>query len=128
MEGWPLKHPVYDVSKKACVCSSDSDPSSSSGDTPAWIAPGDLVSLYEDGGKFLPSDFVFEYAESYSPQDHVKVCIDQPRLLNLWDSGHCHSAINDSLKEIFTGWCGSLFCTHLMNCSGVIEYRSTCKK
>lgn len=113
MEGWPLKHPHYDVSKKACVCSSDSDPSSSSGDTPAWIAPGDLVSLYENGvpGKSLPSEFVTKYAESYSRQDHVKVCIDQSRLLTLWNSGHCHSSYEKTISSIFTGWDGALYCS-----------------
>ena len=113
MEGWPLKHPVYDVSKKACVCSSDSDPSSPSGDTPAWMAPGDLVSLYKDdhSGGVLPSNFVSKYADAYSSRDHVKVCIDQDRLLKLWDGGHCHSIDADrDITSIITGWDGSLYC------------------
>lgn len=114
MEGWPLKHPFYDVIKRSCVCSTDSDPSSPSGDTPAWIAPGDLVSLYESGvsGKYLPEDFVSNYSTSFSPSDHVKVCIDQDRLLTLWNSDHCHvPGIGTEVKSITTGWDGSLYCT-----------------
>lgn len=107
MEGWTLEHPRYDVSKKACVCSSGSDPSSPSGDTPAWIAPGDLVSLYKDS---LPSEFVSKYKDAFSSDDHVSVCIDQERLTRLWNTGHCHYSENGTLKTVFTGWNGALYC------------------
>lgn len=107
MEGWKLTHPRYDLSKKACVCSSDTDPSSPSGETPVWIAPGDLVSLYRES---LPSQFVDTYSEDYSSLDHVRVCAKQEVILSLWNSDHCHSESQGILTTIFTGWDGSLFC------------------
>lgn len=117
MEGWILKHPHYDVSKRACVCSSDLDPSSNSGDTPAWIAPGDLVALYKEGvyGKRLPADFVNKYKNSFSPEDHIKVCIDQERLTTLWNGepNYCHTKTqNGTVASIFTGWDGALYCAY----------------
>lgn len=115
MEGWPLKHPRFDVSKRACTCSSDADPSSPSGDTPAWIAPGDLVLLYKEGvaGRYIDPEFVSKYSDVMSPKDHVKVCIDETRLTTLWNGNPpaCHSIhANGTVKEIFTGWDGNLYC------------------
>ena len=100
-EGWPLSHPVFDQTKTACTCRDASL-------RPTWIAPGDLVSLYKEE---LSSDFVSKYEAAFSPQDHVKVCLDSPKLLQLWETGHCHSKDKEGkVDEIFRGWDGSLYC------------------
>lgn len=99
-EGWALEHPYYNSSLKSCVCSTPLS-------TPAWIAPGDLVSLYNGS---LPMEFVSKYKNEYSQNDHIKVCIDQKRLISLWDSYHCHIENEGKLSIVLTGYDGDLFC------------------
>ena len=117
---WKVGVPYYSQVRRACVCqgSDDSDPiDAEKGTTPAWVSPGDLVFLVQEGileSTSLPSDFVSKHGTDFSPSRHVKVCLDQASLAHLWEydgTTHCHEKNSDgSVARIFTGWDGDLFC------------------
>ena len=92
MEGWILTHPTYDTNLKTCTCTGypDSNPKDvqSTDKTPVWIAPGDLVALYRDDFTRHHADFAKAYAARFLPNDHVKVCLTQEKLLQLWNGEH----------------------------------------
>lgn len=118
--GWPLTHPTWSNDLKACVCDADPTPSLAPGTrkTPAWIAPGDVASLYPDGA--FPVGFS---RDAYAPTDHVKVCLESAKLAQLWtgldasgnrsSSKHCH---NPHPFQIYTGWDGDLYCSDNLAC------------
>ena len=135
-DDWPLKVPSYDPWRRTCVCKGyeDTDPGLllPEDEVLAWIAPGDLVSL-SDEGKIdkLPSSFVDTYKEAYAEADHVKVCMPQKNVVDLWnindaegDGGHCHTTKGDgsnTVERFFLGWDGALFCctgTAFVNVAG----------
>lgn len=125
--GWPLTHPVWSDETKACVCDADPTPSLAPGSrkTPAWIAPGDVISLYPNGP--YPATFrtLATGPEAYAPTEHVKVCLESDKLAQLWNgvdasgdpSGplHCHAPGSEpgfrTRFQIYTGWDGDLYCT-----------------
>ena len=107
---WTLTHPTYDSVKRACTCSADADPTAATTKTPVWIAPGDIVTLFEST---LPASFVKKYKSAFAPEDHVKVCLAQDKLTELWNRGNCHQSNNTTggVDKIFTGWDGDLYCS-----------------
>ena len=61
----------------------------------------------------LSAEFVSKYEDEYSPNEHIKICIDQDRLTTLWKKGnstHCHYEKNGIVESIFTGYDGDLYC------------------
>ena len=124
---WPLPVPTYDREKKACVCSSDNvDPTrlALTDYVPAWIAPGDLNSMKEDGIlPTLPSNI----PNTYNETDHVKVCLQHKDLVALWGDDylgkHCHlPTVNatdqstiPSVERFFLGYDGALYCDQASN-------------
>jgi len=129
-EEWPLSVPTYDPWKRTCVCKGfeDKDPKSllPTDEVLVWIAPGDLASLSDEGkiAPSLPTSFLNEYRGAYGEKDHVKVCLQQQYVLNLWnlnpstinatDGGrHCHvsaGAGSSNVEQFFLGWDGALYC------------------
>ena len=129
-ERWPLSVPTYDWKRRTCVCKGfeDKDPKSllPTDEVLVWIAPGDLVSLSDEGklAPRLPTSFLDEYRGIYGEKDHVKVCLQQQYVLNLWnldpstinamDGGrHCHVSSSDgssNVEQFFLGWDGALYC------------------
>ena len=129
-EEWPLSVPTYDWKRRACVCKGfeNTDPKSlmPTDEVLAWIAPGDLASL-SDEGKItpLPAAFLTKYRGAYGEKDHVKVCLQQRFVLDLWnldpsrinvaDQGrHCHvsySEASSNVEKFYLGWDGALYCT-----------------
>jgi hypothetical protein len=130
-ESWPLTVPSYDWTRRTCVCKGfeDKDPKNltSTDEVLVWIAPGDLVSLSDEGKITPPLDAAFTTAHRnhYGQSEHVKVCIRQELVLDLWnidnvtDEGHhCHQSKGDgssNVENIFLGWDGALFCS---DCTG----------
>ena len=125
-EDWSLTVPTYDMWKRRCVCkgSEDEDPLNlkPTDEVLAWIAPGDLVSLSDEEmiAPPLPSTFLTKYRGQYYEQEHVKVCIPQKHLLNLWNyndkdgSTHCHvqsSQSSSNVEQFYLGWDGALYCS-----------------
>lgn len=123
-DDWPLKVPSYDPWRRTCVCKGfeDIDPIVLKPDDEvlAWIAPGDLVSLSDEGKiDTLPPSFVVKYKEAYGEADHVKVCMPQMYVVDLWNNAtgggqHCHATTGDAsntVKSFFLGWDGALFCS-----------------
>lgn len=111
-ESWNLQHPVFDSDKMTCICLNPEE-------RPTWIAPGDFVDLYKEK---LPDTFVSKYSGEYSPEDHIKACIDEEKLMRLWDSGHCHAKNKvGEVTSVFQGWDGSLYCTTVYTATGLIE-------
>jgi len=118
---WPLPVPKYDRAKKACVCSSDdADPTklALADYVPAWIAPGDLYAMKEDG---ILSTLPLDMPKTYGPKSHVKVCIRHTDLVALWGDDylgkHCHlptvnatGQITNKVKRFFLGYDGALYC------------------
>ena len=117
---WTLTHPRYDSTRRACTCSVDADPTAATTKTPVWIAPGDMVTLFEST---LPASFVKKYKRAFAPEDHVKVCLAQEKLTELWNRGACHrpssseesasgeaQGVSQGVAAIFTGWDGDLYC------------------
>lgn len=126
-ESWPLSVPMYDWKRRTCVCKGyeDKDPKSllPTDEISLWIAPGDLVSLSDEGAitPRLDPDFVATHRMHYDQDQHVKVCLRQQLVLDLWNIGsdvlnggqHCHlsSGAGPSIVErFFLGWDGSLYC------------------
>jgi len=118
---WPLPTPFYDRRKKACVCSSsDLDPMNLAlaDHIPVWIAPGDLLSLAQQGDiSSFPSGV--NLPNSFDPKDHVKACPQHRHLIQLWgtnyQTSHCHlpDRTNDSsVERFFLGFDGALYCGH----------------
>ena len=122
-QNWPLTVPSYDSERRTCVCSGfeDKDPTSlrSSDEVLVWIAPGDLVSLSNDGkvSPRLDPEFVHNHKDHYDEKQHVKVCLRNDLLLDLWKSdevsvgGHCHAQEGNNVGKIYLGWDGALFCS-----------------
>jgi len=129
-ENWPLSVPKYDPWRRTCVCKGfeDKDPKSllPNDEVLVWIAPGDLASL-SDEEKItprLPTSFLDKYRGIYGETDHVKVCLKQQLVLDLWnvdpsglnptDGGrHCHvssGAGSSNVERFFLGWDGALYC------------------
>jgi hypothetical protein len=124
---WPLSVPTYDPWRRTCVCKGyeDKDPKQlqPTDEVLVWIAPGDLVSLSDENK--LPSKlddgFTSKYRRHYAQEEHVKVCLPQRLVLDLWniasdtaDGGrHCHqmsSATPSNVERFYLGWDGTLFC------------------
>lgn len=127
-ENWPLSVPTYDPWKRTCVCKGfeDMDPKSllPTDEVLVWIAPGDLVSLSDETKitPHLPMDFTDKYRTIYGENDHVKVCLPQQLVLDLWNIGtdvadggrHCHVSAGDAssnVEQFYLGWDGALYCT-----------------
>jgi hypothetical protein len=102
--GWPVEHP-----SASCSCSA--------GRFPVWIAPGDLCELFN----------VIEWEHcSLANADHVKVCLSQEQVDQLWNVGMCHDRVavfNNSMDggngdgrssggstRVHLGYDGYLFC------------------
>jgi len=126
-ENWPLSVPAYDWKRRHCVCEGFEDKSPRSllptDEILVWIAPGDLVSLSDEGSITPPLDsaFVAAHRRHYTKEQHVKVCLRQQLVLGLWnidsdvlDGGqHCHVSSGDgssNVEQFFLGWDGSLYC------------------
>lgn len=129
-ESWFLSVPSYDWKRRTCVCKGfeDKDPKSllPTDEVLVWIAPGDLASLSDEGAitPALPATFLDKYRGAYGQKDHVKVCLQQRLLLDLWnydpsrinvaDGGrHCHVSSSDgssNVEQFFLGWDGALYC------------------
>ena len=127
-ERWPLSVPTYDWKRRTCVCRGfeDKDPKSllPTDEVLVWIAPGDLASLSDEGAiaPRLPTSFLDKYRGAYGAKDHVKVCLKQQLVLDLWNDGsdfadggrHCHVSSGDgssNVEQFFLGWDGALYCT-----------------
>lgn len=143
---WPLSVPTYDPWRRTCVCKGfeDKDPKSlvPTDEVLAWIAPGDLASLSDDSAitPALPTSFLEKYRGVYSEKDHVKVCLKQQLVLDLWNinsttfnaadgARHCHvssSVDSSNVEQFFLGWDGALYCTdsfvNLDICRGVSAF------
>ena len=120
-ESWPLAVPKYHTEKRTCTCSdADASPANLTMEdlVLVWLAPGDLVSLQVKLSSALPADFIKKYQGRYAEADHVKVCLPQQYLVDLWGNGdgvkqHCHMAASATpgvVESIFIGWDGALFC------------------
>jgi hypothetical protein len=129
-ERWPLSVPTYDWKRRTCVCRGfeDKDPKSllPADEVLVWIAPGDLASLSDERAitPALPATFLDKYRGAYGEKDHVKVCLRQQLVLDLWnydpstinvaDGGrHCHVSSGDgssNVEQLFLGWDGALYC------------------
>lgn len=126
-DNWPLSVPTYDSWRRTCVCKGyeDKDPMTlkPTDEVLVWIAPGDLVSLSDEGKiPALDSNFVTKHRLHYAKEEHVKVCLQQELVVDLWniandtaDGGrHCHATTGDTssnVERFFLGWDGALFCT-----------------
>ena len=125
-DNWPLSVPTYDPWRRTCVCKGyeDKDPMTlaPTDEVLVWIAPGDLVSLSDEGKiPALDSNFVTKHRLHYAKEEHVKVCLKQELVVDLWniandtaDGGsHCHemaSSTSSNVERFFLGWDGALFC------------------
>ena len=124
---WKLDVPRYSAEYRTCVCpDAGIYPTSleASNDILVWIAPGDLVSLYEDGYiQKLPADFVNNYRGMYGENDHVKVCLRHDNLVALWgvdyQTLHCHEAghLDGTVSRFYLGFDGALYCAQPKLCS-----------
>ena len=145
-ESWPLSVPTYDWKRRTCVCKGfeDKDPKSllPTDEVSVWIAPGDLASLSDEGAitPALPATFLDKYRGAYGEKDHVKVCLQQRLLLDLWnydpsrinvaDGGrHCHVSSSDgssNVEQFFLGWDGALYCSSKKhNCAAKVNIDTT---
>ena len=88
-----------------------------------WIAPGDLASLSDEHkiNPPLPTSFLDKYRDVKGRNDHVKVCLRQALVVDLWNIGsgggggrqHCHAssgAGSSNVDQFFLGWDGALYC------------------
>jgi len=126
-DNWPLSVPTYDPWRRTCVCKGyeDKDPMTlaPTDEVLVWIAPGDLVSLSDEGKiPALHSNFVSKHRNHYAKEEHVKVCLPQELVVDLWniandtaDGGsHCHAttgSTSSNVERFFLGWDGALFCS-----------------
>ena len=135
---WPLTHPKWSRAHKACLCDDypqdvQPDPVQYAGrlkrKTPVWIAPGDMKFLFPEVD--WPQDFLdvirSSYTRGYGMAEHVKVCLTQDRLDDLWtgrhdntSTPHCHTPESaydgrngSQLRgvRLFTGFDGDLYCS-----------------
>ena len=126
-DNWTLKVPSYDPWRRTCVCKGYEDihpiTLQPNDKVLAWIAPGDLVSLFAEGEiDKMPLSFVETYKDQYAEEDHVKVCMPQKNLVDLWNNNdaegrgggpHCHMTTGDAsntVKSFLLGWDVALFC------------------
>jgi len=126
-ESWPLSVPTYDWKHRTCVCKGfeDQDPRNllPTDEVLVWIAPGDLVSLSDESliTPALDPAFVAAHRMHYNQDQHVKVCLRQQLVLDLWNVGydvsdggqHCHASSGDgssNVEQFFLGWDGALYC------------------
>lgn len=125
-DNWPLSVPTYDPWRRTCVCKGyeDKDPMTlaPTDEVLVWIAPGDLVSLSDESKiPALDSNFVTKHRLHYAKEEHVKVCLPQELVVDLWniandtaDGGrHCHATAgttSSNVERFFLGWDGALFC------------------
>ena len=125
-DDWVLRVPSYDPWRRTCVCkgSEDINPKQllPTTDVLVWIAPGDLVSLSDEGQiDRLHETFANKYRRRYSEMDHVKVCMPHKNVVDLWsrmdveegDGRHCHVTKGDgsnTIESFYLGWDGALYC------------------
>ena len=93
-----------------------------------WIAPADLVSLSDENRltPSLPTIFTNDHRGVYSENDHVKVCLEQHLVLELWNvdrspynaldgQHHCHEGHTgdaiSNVEKLYLGWDGALYCS-----------------
>lgn len=140
-DDWPLTVPTYDPWRRTCVCHGyeTNDPLmlKPTDEVLVWIAPGDLVSLSDEQKiQPLPASFASAHRNHYAKEEHVKVCLQQKLVVDLWniandtaDSGrHCHvqsSTHPSNVEQFYLGWDGALFCsTPQCDWNGVCESSS----
>jgi len=129
---WPLTVPSYDPWRRTCVCkgSENKDPTKllATDKVLVWIAPADLVSLSDENRltPSLPTIFANDHRGVYSENDHVKVCLEQHLVLELWNvdrspynaldgQHHCHEGHTgdaiSNVEKFYLGWDGALYCS-----------------
>lgn len=143
-DDWPLTVPSYDPWRRTCVCKGyeTKNPQNlqQTDEVLVWIAPGDLVSLVDEGKlkTQLDTDFKTKYRGHYAKEEHVKVCLPQELVLDLWNNGtdtldggyHCHeqsSKTPGNVDKFYLGWDGALFCDggSSLDCSQCTRYQTT---
>jgi hypothetical protein len=120
---WRLSKPRYDATRGACVCRDAAlDPTATplNASVVVWIAPADLLLLHaQNDGGVLSAGFVdYWNDDSNSPgqfdqHNHVKVCLAQQEVVDLWGDGACHESEGnhaDRLSLFYLGYDGALFC------------------
>lgn len=148
-DDWPLSVPRYDPWRRTCVCEGyetrDPKDLQPTDEVLVWIAPGDLITLADSGkiGHFN-AEFESTYKDDFLEDNHVKVCLQQQFLLDLWayrkTTGRtsCHSSSGQSgsiIERFYLGWDGALFCAssvdNIADCSLTTEnpltYGETCR-
>jgi hypothetical protein len=149
-DDWPLSVPRYDPWRRTCVCAGyeTKDPKELqlTDEVLVWVAPGDLITLADSGKiRHFNAEFESTYKGDFSENNHVKVCLQQQFLLELWayrnttDQTSCHSSSGPSgsiIERFYLGWDGALFCAssadNIIQCSSLttsnpLKYGQTCQ-
>jgi hypothetical protein len=139
-DDWPLSVPRYDPWRRTCVCEGyeTRDPTElqPTDEVLVWIAPGDLITLADSGkiGHFN-AEFESTYKGDFAEDNHVKVCMQQQFLLDLWAYSNttgqtsCHSSSGPSgsiIERFYLGWDGALFCASTFDNTGSCKSTTDC--